>query len=113
MRNNAVQVSFLVWARTKDRTATWNVSGALGGYVLTRKASAMTVLDVVGSVQGEASDTLCMNTDGPGKCPMNANRDLERLWIGLSGIQREALRSVTYEDMAQQQNKAGRGNYMI
>ncbi len=88
--------------------------GALGGYVLARSASAISVLDVVNTLEGSGPIVACCGT--PESCERSAACIAREAWNEIEGKLSDAMRSITLQILVQRhkdlQDKGG-GSYAI
>ncbi len=74
-----------------------SVRGAKGGYVLTRKPSEITLLEVIEVMEGETSIVDCVAC--PGKCPRSKSCGARGIWAGVNSAIRNSLARATLEDV--------------
>jgi len=74
------------------------VRGARGGYLLTRPASELTVLDVVSALDGELCLVFCVEEDA--SCPRKESCGCRQIWVEASRALQDALRRVSFRDIA-------------
>jgi FeS assembly SUF system regulator len=73
--------------------------GAKGGYELARPAAAISVADIISSVDGPIALTECID-DAPGYCEYEGCCPAQRNWQLINGAVRRALNDVTLADLA-------------
>jgi Rrf2 family iron-sulfur cluster assembly transcriptional regulator len=79
--------------------------GPGGGYTLGRKASDITVADIIVSVDEPLDATHC---GGKGNCHANGNRCMTHdLWTGLNALMLDFLESVTLQKLVDDQHAKG------
>jgi len=72
--------------------------GAKGGYRLSRPPAAITVEDIVRSLEGPIAITECSET-GPGGCRFTGACALQPNWMRINSALRRALQGITLLDM--------------
>ncbi len=73
--------------------------GAKGGYELARPAAAISVADIISSVDGPIALTECIE-DAPGYCEYEGCCPARRNWQLINGAVRRALSEVSLADIA-------------
>lgn len=72
--------------------------GAKGGYRLSKAPTAITVEDIVRSLEGPIAITECSET-GPGGCRFTDSCTLQPNWMRINQALRKALQGITLMDM--------------
>lgn len=89
-----------------------SLRGRRGGYLLSRPASAITVLDVVEVLEGPLSLVACLDEEE--ECERSPSCVTRRVWKGVANTIRETLGSITLEELKKQQKQLQTpDNYVI
>jgi FeS assembly SUF system regulator len=73
--------------------------GAKGGYCLMRAPEAITVAEIIFSLEGPIAMTECID-DGPGECQQEGSCPLQANWQLINQAVREALEGISLRQMA-------------
>ncbi len=79
--------------------------GALGGYVLSKKASDLSVADVVEALDGPFLPPAGFNGHGPGRRASKSELLLGKVWDQVQEAERHVLEAITIEELAGQQRR--------
>lgn len=74
-----------------------SIRGVKGGFILNRPPDAITLLDIVESLQGEIVPSKCV-TD-PSTCNRASTCVTRPVWIRMQQAQKEVLQTVTIQDL--------------
>jgi Rrf2 family iron-sulfur cluster assembly transcriptional regulator len=99
-----ISISYLeqIFHKLKRNTIVESVRGSNGGYHLCRPASAITVADVILSVNEPLQTTRCTPRSGKGCMPSGARCLVHGLWESLDTNIYTYLHSITIEDVCEQ-----------
>jgi FeS assembly SUF system regulator len=73
--------------------------GVKGGYSLGRRASMISVADIINSMEGPIALTECI-TDVPGKCELERRCSVHSNWQRINDAVKGALEEITLDEMA-------------
>lgn len=88
---------FTVMSMLKAAGLVRSVRGRDGGYVLRRRPSKITALDIVTALDGPLSEVPCI--EAPGSCGREQNCETKRLWEAVHGAMAAELRRSTVADL--------------
>jgi Rrf2 family protein len=81
------------------------VRGSKGGLALARKASEISLLEVVEAFEGPLSLNACVQN--PGECPLSETCPVQRSWVGATANLSDYLKGVRFDALAARLAKDG------
>jgi FeS assembly SUF system regulator len=75
--------------------------GVKGGYGLARPPHALTIAEVIQSLDGPIAMTECVDDDAPGLCQQEGHCPTQANWQVINRAVRRALEGITLRDMAE------------
>jgi len=82
-----------------------SVRGFQGGYRLARPADRVSVAEIIAAMEGPIALTEC-SADAPGLCDLEPVCPVTHRWQRINAVVRDALQSLTLEEMTQPLTKA-------
>ncbi len=73
--------------------------GTKGGYLLSRSPEAITMVDIIGALEGPVGLTDCGTAEQPGNCQREESCSVRANWQRISQAVHDALASVTLSEM--------------
>ena len=80
--------------------------GVKGGYSLSRRPEQISVIDIIGALDGPIAITDCSH-DLPGKCDIETGCPVRSNWQRINLAVRESLEQITLAEMMRPQRSAG------
>ena len=75
--------------------------GVKGGYSLSRPPEALTIAEVIGSLDGPIAMTECVDDESPGLCQQEGHCPTQANWQVINRAVRRALEGITLREMAE------------
>ncbi|MBD3347414.1 MAG: Rrf2 family transcriptional regulator [Chitinivibrionales bacterium] len=87
------------------------VRGARGGYIINRPPSMITLMEIVGALEGSLAPVDCL--DNPSLCSEVQHCPSRKVWKKLYEARRAVLEETTLQDLLDGSESAGKSGYCI